>query len=194
MNWNVRTSSGTSGGRDSKMSGGSNGVHDCPLYTGSALGFLGTKRGTRSSWTAASSRAPSHRSNTHPTKTLCARQSTGSAIAQPRNSATDNRQNLRSTSPTLYLEYSSWFQDSTCHGTKRQPARKGRSTFDAGVHDISGLGPKGPIRFLLRELGIEKTLEFKRVTSEYIFPNIRFQVPHDWKDFVNLLPERWRYD
>ena len=65
--------------------------------------------------------------------------------------------------------------------------RKGHSTFDAGVHDISGLGPKGPVRFLLREVGIEKTLEFKRVRSEYIYPNIRFQVPYDWKDFVNLL-------
>jgi len=69
--------------------------------------------------------------------------------------------------------------------------RKGHSTFDAGVHDISGLGPKGPVRFLLRELGIEKTLEFKRVTSEYIFPNIRFQVPNDWKDFVNLLSSQF---
>ena len=69
--------------------------------------------------------------------------------------------------------------------------RKGHSTFDAGVHDISGLGPKGPVRFLLRELGIEKTLEFKRVISEYIFPNIRFQVPNDWKDFVNLLSSQF---
>ncbi len=43
--------------------------------------------------------------------------------------------------------------------------RKGHSTFDAGVHDISGLGPKGPVRFLLRELGIEKTLEFKRMSQ-----------------------------
>jgi phytoene dehydrogenase-like protein len=65
--------------------------------------------------------------------------------------------------------------------------RKGHSIFDAGVHDISGLGPKGPVRFLLRELGIENRLEFKRVTSEYIFPGTRFRVPHDWKDFVNLL-------
>jgi phytoene dehydrogenase-like protein len=38
----------------------------------------------------------------------------------------------------------------------------------------------------LRELGIENELEFKRVTSEYIFPGIRFQVPDDWKDFVNV--------
>jgi phytoene dehydrogenase-like protein len=65
--------------------------------------------------------------------------------------------------------------------------RKGHSIFDAGVHDIGGLGPRGPVRFLLRELGIESEVEFKRVESEYIFPNIRFRVPHDWKDFVNLL-------
>jgi phytoene dehydrogenase-like protein len=65
--------------------------------------------------------------------------------------------------------------------------RRGHSTFDAGVHDISGLGPKGPVRFLLRELGIENELDFKRVTNEYIFPGIRFQVPHDWKDFLKLL-------
>jgi phytoene dehydrogenase-like protein len=65
--------------------------------------------------------------------------------------------------------------------------RKGHSTFDAGVHEISGLGPKGPVRYLLRELAIENKLEFKRVTSEYVFSGIRFQVPHDWKDFVNLL-------
>jgi phytoene dehydrogenase-like protein len=65
--------------------------------------------------------------------------------------------------------------------------RRGHSTFDAGVHDISGLGPKGPVRLMLRELGIENELEFRRVTSEYILPGIRFQVPHDWKDFVELL-------
>jgi phytoene dehydrogenase-like protein len=65
--------------------------------------------------------------------------------------------------------------------------RKGHSTFDAGVHDISGLGPRGPVRFLLRELGIGEDIEFKRVTSEYIFPTIRFKVPNDWKDFVTLL-------
>jgi phytoene dehydrogenase-like protein len=69
--------------------------------------------------------------------------------------------------------------------------RRGHSTFDAGVHDISGLGPKGPVRFLLRELGIEDKLEFERVTNEYVFPNVRFQVPHDWKDFVALLGDHF---
>jgi len=69
--------------------------------------------------------------------------------------------------------------------------RKGHSVFDAGVHDISGLGPKGPVRYLLRELGIEHMLEFKRVESEYVFPGIRFRVPHDWRDFVNLLGDHF---
>lgn len=72
--------------------------------------------------------------------------------------------------------------------------RRGHSTFDAGVHDISGLGPKGPVRFLLRELGIENKLEFKRVTSEYVFPSFRFQVPHDWKDFVALLGNHFPHE
>jgi phytoene dehydrogenase-like protein len=65
--------------------------------------------------------------------------------------------------------------------------RKGHSIFDAGVHDISGLGPRGPVRFLLRELGVEDKLQFERVTSEYIFPNMKLQVHHDYKDFVDLL-------
>jgi phytoene dehydrogenase-like protein len=69
--------------------------------------------------------------------------------------------------------------------------RKGHSTFDAGVHEISGLGPRGPVRFLLRELGIQDTLDFKRATSEYIFPWIRFEVPHDWKDFVALMGDHF---
>jgi phytoene dehydrogenase-like protein len=69
--------------------------------------------------------------------------------------------------------------------------RKGHSVFDAGVHVISGLGPKGPVRFLLRELRIENVLEFKRVTSEYVFPGMRFRVPHDWRDFVNLLADHF---
>lgn len=69
--------------------------------------------------------------------------------------------------------------------------RKGHSIFDSGVHDISGLGPRGPVRLTLRELGIEDELEFERVTSEYVFPGIRFRVPHDWKEFAALLGARF---
>jgi len=69
--------------------------------------------------------------------------------------------------------------------------RKGHSTFDAGVHDISGLGPKGPVRFLLRELGIESKLQFRRVTTEYIFPGMRFKVPTNWKEFAKLLSDHF---
>jgi phytoene dehydrogenase-like protein len=64
-------------------------------------------------------------------------------------------------------------------------SRKGQSMFDAGVHDISGLGPRGAVRFLLHELNIEDRLQFKRVTSEYVLPDMRLQVPHDYKDFVD---------
>lgn len=66
-------------------------------------------------------------------------------------------------------------------------SRKEHWIFDAGVHDISGLGCKGPVRFLLHELDIEDRLQFKRVTSEYVLPDMRLRVPHDYRHFVDLL-------
>ncbi|MCS7286451.1 MAG: NAD(P)/FAD-dependent oxidoreductase [Anaerolineae bacterium] len=56
--------------------------------------------------------------------------------------------------------------------------------FDVGVHDISGLGPRGPVRWLLRELGIESRLEFVRMTHEYILGDIRIKVPHSAEEFI----------
>lgn len=44
---------------------------------------------------------------------------------------------------------------------------------------------------MLRQLGIEDRLQFKRVTSEYVFPEMRLRVPHDWRDFVDLLASRF---
>ena len=56
--------------------------------------------------------------------------------------------------------------------------------FDIGVHDISGLGPRGPVRWLLHELGIESRLEWVRMSQEYIFDDVRLRVPHDADKFV----------
>ncbi|MBC7265098.1 MAG: NAD(P)/FAD-dependent oxidoreductase [Chloroflexi bacterium] len=56
--------------------------------------------------------------------------------------------------------------------------------FDIGVHDISGLGPRGPVRWLLHELGIESRLEFVRMSQEYIFDDVRLRVPHDADEFA----------
>jgi len=51
--------------------------------------------------------------------------------------------------------------------------------FDMGVHAISGLGPRGPVRWLLRQLGIESHLEFARMSQEYILGDLHLRVPHD---------------
>lgn len=59
-----------------------------------------------------------------------------------------------------------------------------RYVFDIGVHDISGLGPRGPVRWLLRELGIESRLEWVRISQEYILDDVRLRVPHDADEFA----------
>lgn len=51
---------------------------------------------------------------------------------------------------------------------------RGTFVFDSGVQDISGLGPKGPLRHLLRRLGAEERLDWRRVRHLY------------WRDGVRL--------
>ena len=43
-----------------------------------------------------------------------------------------------------------------------------RFVFDAGVQDISGLGPRGPVRRLLQEIGAENKLDWRRVRHRYL--------------------------
>jgi phytoene dehydrogenase-like protein len=66
-----------------------------------------------------------------------------------------------------------------------------RYVFDAGVHDVSGLGPRGPVRHLLEALGIAERLEWRRMTHEYILPGLRLKVPERADDFVTMLGERF---
>ncbi len=56
--------------------------------------------------------------------------------------------------------------------------------FDIGVHDISGLGPRGPVRHLLCQLGIGSCLEFVRMSQEYILSDLHLRVPHNADAFV----------
>lgn len=62
-----------------------------------------------------------------------------------------------------------------------------RYTFDMGVHDISGLGPRGPVRWFLCELGLESRLEFVRMSHEYIFDDLRLRVPDKADEFAAQL-------
>ncbi len=54
---------------------------------------------------------------------------------------------------------------------------RGKYVFDIGVHDISGLGPQGPVRWLLRRLDLEERIEFVRTCHQYILADINFVVP-----------------
>lgn len=69
-----------------------------------------------------------------------------------------------------------------------------RYVFDAGVHDVSGLGPRGPVRHLLRQLDLETRLDWRPMTHEYILPGQRLVVPHRVEEFVDLLASRFPSD
>jgi all-trans-retinol 13,14-reductase len=69
--------------------------------------------------------------------------------------------------------------------------RRLRYVFDAGVHDVSGLGPRGPVRHLLETLDIDKRLEWRRMRHEYVFPSLRLKIPQDARAFAAALAERF---
>jgi all-trans-retinol 13,14-reductase len=73
----------------------------------------------------------------------------------------------------------------------RAGERRLRYVFDAGVHDVSGLGPRGPVRHLLRELALETRLEWRRTSHEYRLPGLELKVPHDAGAFAAALAERF---
>lgn len=76
-----------------------------------------------------------------------------------------------------------------CTSWRRVVSRNGEKlgyAFDAGVHDISGLGPRGPVRNLLQQLGIEERLNWHRMSHEYILPRFRLKVPRRVEEFVAL--------
>jgi phytoene dehydrogenase-like protein len=77
--------------------------------------------------------------------------------------------------------------------THAAPDTKQRWTyiFDAGVHDVSGLGERGGIRSLLRMLDIENAIEWKLNQQEYFLGETRFKVPHDAGEFVRQLGEQF---
>jgi len=75
--------------------------------------------------------------------------------------------------------------------TVRRGAQRLRYVFDAGVHDVSGLGPRGPVRHLLRQLDLEPHLQWRRMGHEYLLPGLGVKVPHRAEDFVALLAGRF---
>jgi len=64
--------------------------------------------------------------------------------------------------------------------------RKG-FVFDGGVEAISGLGEKGPVRHLFRELGLDPEEFFIRTREEYVIGDRRLRIPERAEDLVALL-------
>src|SRR6516162_3779400 len=55
--------------------------------------------------------------------------------------------------------------------------------FDAGVQDISGLGPCGPVRSLLTELGAQHRLDWRRVRHRYLLDGLCLDLGRDGAEF-----------
>lgn len=68
--------------------------------------------------------------------------------------------------------------------------RKG-FVFDGGVEAISGLGEKGPVRCLFRELGLVPEELFIRTREEYVIGDRRLKIPECAEDLVELL--KWEF-
>ncbi|HYL79788.1 MAG TPA: NAD(P)/FAD-dependent oxidoreductase [Candidatus Acidoferrum sp.] len=62
-----------------------------------------------------------------------------------------------------------------------------RYTFDAGVHDVSGLGPRGPVRNLLRQLDLEGKLDWRPMQHEYFLPGLHLRPSPKIEDLLTTL-------
>jgi len=63
--------------------------------------------------------------------------------------------------------------------------------FNSGVEDVSGLWERGPITYLLRELGLKKDDLFVRNTKRYIFKGEAIDAPHTLHEFIKLLSKKF---
>lgn len=81
-----------------------------------------------------------------------------------------------------------------CTSWERQ-VRRGdtrlRYVFDAGVHDVSGLHEGGNTRRLLRALGIENDIDWRRMRHEYFIGDRHICVPEDADEFAALLGDEF---
>jgi all-trans-retinol 13,14-reductase len=67
-----------------------------------------------------------------------------------------------------------------------------RYVFDAGVYDVSGLGKRGTIRNLLRQLEIEDKIQWQWMEHEYVMPDgSTMKIPHDVNDLKTLWQKRF---
>jgi all-trans-retinol 13,14-reductase len=63
--------------------------------------------------------------------------------------------------------------------------------FNSGVEDVSGLWERGPITYLLRELGLKKDDLFVKNTRRYVFKGEAIDTPHTLHEFIKLLSKKF---
>ncbi len=66
-----------------------------------------------------------------------------------------------------------------------------RFVFDAGVQDISGLGPGAPLSRLLNLLGERETLHWLPVRHRHVVDGVVIDMPRDWAGLEQLLCTRF---
>ena len=84
-----------------------------------------------------------------------------------------------------------------CSSWTRSVKRGGEKfqyTFDAGVHDVSGLGKHGPVRNLLKQLGIQDVITWRHMAHEYLLEGLRFRVPPGEEGFERVLIEHFPHE
>ena len=59
--------------------------------------------------------------------------------------------------------------------------------FDAGVHDISGAWPGGPVASVLDRLGIAGEIKWLPLDHTYRIGSLSFDVPRDWRAYARQL-------
>jgi len=66
--------------------------------------------------------------------------------------------------------------------------KRGKFIFNAGVSDVSGLWERGPVAYLLKELGLKKEELFVRNTVRYVFKGKEIEA-RDLEEFMGKLSE-----
>ena len=69
-----------------------------------------------------------------------------------------------------------------------------RYVFDAGVHEVSGLGERGTVRRVLRRLGVEGRLDWRRVDRRVVLPGFAMDLPEVADQMVAELQHRFPAD
>lgn len=63
--------------------------------------------------------------------------------------------------------------------------------FNTGVESVSGLWEKGPVTYLLRELGLDKEKFFVRNSERYIYKGEVIDVPDDYWEYAEYLARKF---